>query len=234
MRGADDRIPSASGAARDEVFEALLGAVCAAAVVASEGLALRLLGESKPGDRAVPRAASIESPGEHDRASVTSLLRGATVLALELAAGAARDEEGFRRAAEILLASKSPLFEAPVWPTVRGAWRSLRREILHDAARPPHAVAFTRLRGTGTAPSGRPIHVVREREQPAFRALLSRARLVDYERVLVRPPLPRDASALAATLCVPGARRWASSARDARSPSGGRPGRARSSSGTVA
>ncbi len=195
--------PEHSGAARDEVFEALLGAVCAAAVVASEGLALRLLGESKPGDRAVPRAAWIESPGEHDRASVTSLLRGATVLALELAAGAARDEEGFRRAAEILLASKSPLFEAPVWPTVRGAWRSLR-EILQDAARPPHAIAFTRLRGTGTAPSGRPIHVVREREQPAFRALLSRAHLIDYERVLVRPPLPRDASALAATLCVPG------------------------------
>ncbi|HEY8428249.1 MAG TPA: hypothetical protein VIL20_07735, partial [Sandaracinaceae bacterium] len=120
------------GAERDGVLDAVLGAVRASAIVACEALARRMGGGVEHGDGAELRAAWIAGPTEPDRLAVAQLVRGAIELAVFLAPLGALDE---------LRASRSPLLDAAAWPVLGGAWRSLR-DILDEAKREPHAIAY--------------------------------------------------------------------------------------------
>lgn len=188
--------PDYRGAEHDEVFEAVIEAVRAAAVVACEALALRLELRAKKGDRATVRAAWIAEGRADDRAVLAGVVRGGIELAA--ARGGA--------AAHALRDGKSPLLEAEVWPLAGGGWRSLR-EILAEASRPPRALAFVHHDpGLPAREGARAVHLLSRREQSTIEALVAPAVLADYGpafvgperpvRDLVRAVLPPDGAAL--------------------------------------
>lgn len=170
--------------ASNEARAALLAAVDAALVVACEAVARRLADRSTPaGERA-----SWDRPDEPlDPASAARIVRVGVRLAVQLFErhdDAGASERG--TAAERLLASKSPLLDAPAWPTVRGELRSLAE--LARAAGPARSLGYVLARPADDAwePRGRTVLFLDAIERDLLAILLRGTPLVDHAR-LARP-----------------------------------------------
>lgn len=185
------------GAERDGRYHALRWALDAAAVVACEGLALRMLDASKPGDRCEVRASWVESPDDDERALLARVLRRGVYLATTLLGPDGADDDERARCRETLAASKSPLVRAEIWRTVDGAFHDLK-SVLRDSG--PLGACFGAAPG-GPTPSGRLVLSFDAAERDEAVDLFGP--MIDYRPVLVRERSQPEEAALARRECPP-------------------------------
>jgi hypothetical protein len=163
----------------DQARESVMLAIDGGAVVGCEAIARALCGDDPP-------------PGETAEWLVTTVERDA--LAVIVRRGIALAAQLIERLGAILeqalLDSKSPLLDAPVWPTVRGAMRSLR-ELLDVARRPTDALglALSTFSRAHASPEDRPVALVDAAERDLLTLLASRAggSVLDYTGRLEAP-----------------------------------------------
>ncbi|GAB5542591.1 MAG: hypothetical protein SangKO_023510 [Sandaracinaceae bacterium] len=170
---------------RDPGYVSMCRALDAAAVVACEGLALRVSGKRKQGDRSEARVEWIDAP---DAAHlVAGVLRRGVYLAAQLLADG-RNPDALRAQ---LASSNSPLLRAAIWPTVDGSLHTAR-----DVLRTPRplGVCFGAAPG-GPAPSGRLVLVLDREERDDALSLFGP--MVDYRPVLIRERTEPEPTGLA-------------------------------------
>ena len=167
----------------DPAYVALRAAVEACAVVATEGLALRVLGKRKAGDRSEGIAEWIGSPDRVQQRQLARLLRAGVAHALRVleASSPEETEEETRAAASATLAdSRSPLVSAPIWPHVDGGWWTTR-ELLAEARRGPGVIgAVFEPAQLEKAPFGRAVLVLSRVERSILARIVAPAIVVDY------------------------------------------------------
>ncbi len=195
-----------SGLLDNDARSALRAALGGATVVACESLALRWRGARPKGDRARSVASWIPGATGAEGARIAAVLRRGVLYAMSRLAERSIDvdvqarRDAGRRA---LLASRSPLRAAAIWPKVGGGYATTD-ELFAQADTPPHAVGYGLGPAPGgAAPAGRPVYELSRSECSTLGSFMPAARLIDYARVLVRPLRALEPGELARAVMEP-------------------------------
>ncbi|AKF09687.1 hypothetical protein [Sandaracinus amylolyticus] len=180
----------------DDARGALLLAIDGARVIACESIARRLAGQDAPKGDPVRWVDPDGGLDEHDAARV---VRAGIFVAVELLhrLGTGDASAGATR----LLESKSPLLDAPVWPTVTGERVSLA-DLVALGSDPASAIgSVTSVPHAPWEPEGRRVLVLDLRERDLLATLLPGLAIIDYDGATAPPTAARIARGLRAE-CV--------------------------------
>ncbi|UJR86863.1 hypothetical protein [Sandaracinus amylolyticus] len=174
--------------AADDARAALLSAIDGARVIACESIARRLA------ERDAPKGDPVRWVGELDVHDAARAVRAGILLAIELLHRIGTGDAG--AGATRLLGSKSPLLDAPVWPTVTGEHLSLT-DLVALGSDPSSAIGYvTSVPHTPWEPAGRSVLVLDSRERDLLAALLPNLAIVGYDGAPSPPSAARIARGL--------------------------------------